>query len=224
MLKLDILVPAILIICLIALAYILHEIFNEPETVKPEQTEIILDPSRYTDDTAPTNGSGANISNTPDALDNDGSAVTDDAQLGNAAETTETNQFADGTEEDAGGYESPAYTPTVQTPETTTPTTTPATTDYVSEQERDTPTGSTTTKAYRHKYIVIAGSYRQEANARQQLTRLRKAGFQDAELGFTNRGAYAVAVAGKSDSEMDAREIATKVRAQGFAAFVKQRK
>lgn len=219
MLKLDILIPAILIVCLIALAYILHEIFNEPKVVRPDQTEIVLDPSRYTDNSTPTNGSSANVSNTPDALDNGGS-ITDNTTTNNASMETTTaandeDQFADGTEEGDDGYESPGYNSTPTTP----------TTDYVSESERNAssntspvavPSGS--------KYIVIAGSYRQEVNARQQMKRLRNAGFPDAEIGFTNRGAYAVAVAGKSDSEMNAREIAAKVRAKGYDAFVKQRR
>lgn len=212
MLKLDILVPAILIVCLIALAYILHEIFNEPKTVVPDQTEIVLDPSRYTDDTAPTNGSGANVSNTPGALDNSGSS-TNEASTGNNTDTGTSNEFADGTEDEEGDYESPGYSSTPKAP----------TTDYVSEDERKA-ANDNTTAPYRYKYLVIAGSYRQEMNARLQMKRLRTAGFNDAEVGFTNRGAYAVAVAGKSDSEMDAREIAAKVRAKGHAAFVKQRR
>ncbi|MEM9835311.1 MAG: SPOR domain-containing protein [Bacteroidota bacterium] len=211
--KLDILVPAILIVCLIALAWLLSEIFNSPEdlaTVPAQQNEIVLDPSRYTDGSTATN-TPANVSNTPDALSN-GETTTGQSTSGSEGNSPNENDFTNNSEE-TGTSSSPSFE---------RPAVAPATTDFISESERN--AGSTATRSTGNKYLVIAGTFRQEANARQQVKRLKRAGFADAELGFTNRGAYAVALVGSSNSYRSASTLANQASSKGYQVFVKQRK
>lgn len=224
MLKLDLLVPVILILCLIALAYILSKVFSPAEQRGDtgEQTEILLDPDRYReggdseDLGAATNinddNQKANVSNTPSATTGDVDELDDyyqDESLGEVADNDDDKYY------DENAASSPATTTTVQRPVAATS----------GAEDRSTSSSSTTQKRVAVKpgeYHVIAGSYRQEVLARQQVQRLKKAGFPDAYLGYTNRGAYAVAVAGSSAGESEARALSTKVKAKGFDTFVKK--
>jgi cell division septation protein DedD len=75
------------------------------------------------------------------------------------------------------------------------------------------------------KYMVITGSFRQLANARKSMESLVKKGYTDAEVGRFNRGAYACAIAKRTDSKSDAQALAKKLKGAGFPdAFVKAKK
>lgn len=219
MLKLDLLVPVILIVCLIALAYILSKVFTS-EVQDPnggKQTEIVLDPDRYREDDGslgsatnyPDNESdqpAENVSNSPSATSDaqnvdsyfqDGSEG--NVSGGESADPNEDDRYYD---EDAGASAAPTTTTTVQTPPST-PTT-------------------TTRDIRRGEYHVIAGSFRQKRWAQERIKDLKRSGFPDAYLGYTNRGTYAVAVAGSSTSESEARALASRLRTKGYDSFVKR--
>ena len=204
MLKLDLLVPIILILCLIALAYILSKVFSpaEQEVRNRPNTEIVLDESAYRDGDdlgAATNSddasTAANVSNT----------ATDDDDLDEYyQDDSEGTVF--GSEEDEA-------------------------TVYYDEEQDDTESSSsgntsTTARAVaRGQYMVITGSFRQKIYAQQLVRDLKRDGFADAYVGITNRGAYAVAVAGNSSSYSSAKSLESKVRSQGYYdTFVKQAK
>ncbi|PHI20174.1 hypothetical protein CEQ90_09500 [Lewinellaceae bacterium SD302] len=215
MLKLDLLVPVILILCLIALAYILSQVFSPAEQTaeRGAQSEIVLDPERYqggrtAEDTkdlgAATNlddnDRPANVSNTPEDADelND---YYQDGSVGKVSEDNEDKYYDD--------REGPSTTTTVQTPTRPTTNTTTAT----ETKPRDVRSG---------EYHVIAGSFRQKIYAQQRVRELKNDGFSDAYLGYTNRGAFAVAVAGSSSSAATANDLSAEVRQKGYDNFVKR--
>jgi cell division protein FtsN len=74
------------------------------------------------------------------------------------------------------------------------------------------------------RYLVIAGSFRQLANAEARVKALRRSGFAETTLEKFNRGTYAVALAGRSDRYSEAARIAERVRAAGFEARVMKRR
>lgn len=74
------------------------------------------------------------------------------------------------------------------------------------------------------RYLVIAGSFRQRANAEQRVTALQRAGFTDTRMEKFNKGTYAVALAGQSDRLAEAEGIAGKLVAAGFEAKVMRRR
>jgi cell division septation protein DedD len=74
------------------------------------------------------------------------------------------------------------------------------------------------------RYLVIAGSFRQSANAAQRVTALRRAGFTDTRMEKFNKGTFAVALAGQSDRFSEAERLAGKLIAAGFEAKVMRRR
>lgn len=224
MLKLDILVPIILILCLIALAYILSEIFKGPDAPQPEPREIVLDPSRYTDETAGTDTDGsANVSNTPGALDG-GIASTDGETAGGASGSSRLDDYYD--DDDQGGTstsdtdtdDGPGYDTTPAAPNLPR-------TDYQSDEDSGTTSGGSQAAATTSgRYLVIAGSFRQKINAQSRVRNLRSNGFSEAEVGYTNRGAYAVALVEATTTYGAAQDLAARVSAKGYEVFIKERR
>ncbi len=202
--KFDILVPVVLIACLIVLAYILTQVFSESSgpTRRVDQSEIVLDPSRYTDEAPPP----ANVSNTP---------IEADPAIDTDANSSRLDDYYNDDETDSAA------------PDQTTEVVTPPSTDYMSETEKNTSTTGTTSSTNSSrggKYLVIAGSFRQEIYAKDRVKNLRASGFKSTEMGYTNRGAYAVALVEALDSYSRAEQLAQQVRAKGYEVFIKTRK
>lgn len=207
--KFDILVPIILICCLIALAYILTQIFSEQEQlVQPrgDQSEIVLDPSRYIDEDVPP---PANISNTPGALPTSEGSERASSRLDDYYNEEE-------------NYEKPEEEPATSQPAYETQPT--ATTDYVSESERLGNKQLGHSSSTTGRYLVIAGSFRQEIYAKDRVRNLKASGFKQTEMGYTNRGTYAVALVDALDTYSQAERLAQQVRAKGYEVFIKQRR
>lgn len=78
--------------------------------------------------------------------------------------------------------------------------------------------GSTTTTPIRPSkrgdYLVLAGSFRQQANAETQAAKLRKLGYAQAEVTMFNRGAYAVVLVDRFSSMADAKRLTEELRAK----------
>ncbi len=70
------------------------------------------------------------------------------------------------------------------------------------------------------EYFVIAGTFRQVANAQNRVEALRQAGFSDTEMSKFDRGTYAVALVSRSAAYEPAITTAGRVRAAGFEAKV----
>ena len=84
--------------------------------------------------------------------------------------------------------------------------------------------GVTASGNNRAEFLVIAGTFRQEMNARRRVSDLMKAGFTRTEMKNFDRGTYAVALVNRSPQYAAAREIADRVRAAGFEATVYRRR
>lgn len=69
-------------------------------------------------------------------------------------------------------------------------------------------------------YFVIAGTFRQEINARTRVRDLRQAGFSTTEVTKFDRGTYAVALVSRSGDYGPAADMAQRVRAAGFESMV----
>lgn len=72
-------------------------------------------------------------------------------------------------------------------------------------------------------YLVLAGSFKQKANAEAQVKRLKKMGFDEAQVTSFNGGSLAVALVGRFDSSAAANKLAKQVEAKGIDAFVKRK-
>ncbi len=72
-------------------------------------------------------------------------------------------------------------------------------------------------------YLVLAGSFKQKANAEAQVKRLKKLGFDDALVTSFNGGALAVALVGRFDNSAAANKLASQLEAKGVDAFVKRK-
>lgn len=69
-------------------------------------------------------------------------------------------------------------------------------------------------------FFVIAGTFRQEINARTRVRSLQNAGFRDTSLEIFDRGTYAVALVDHTDSYGEAEDLARRVRKAGFEVEV----
>ena len=70
------------------------------------------------------------------------------------------------------------------------------------------------------KFLVIAGTFRQEINARTRVRNLRDAGFTDTSLQKFDRGTFAVALVSHSPTYDDAIALSERVREAGFEVKV----
>ena len=62
------------------------------------------------------------------------------------------------------------------------------------------------------KYMVVAGSFRYKANAEEMVRNLKKLGYGHADVGYTNNGAYAVAVVDRFDDPNQARALVSTLK------------
>jgi cell division septation protein DedD len=115
------------------------------------------------------------------------------------------------------GEKEPASVPATTTQNTPTTTTPPATTTNPT-------TTPTTTDTQGGRYLVIAGTFSQLAGAQDRVAALRTAGFEDATVEKFNRGKYAVALAGQSDSYRTASALAERIKSRGFEVRVMKRR
>ncbi|NJO86723.1 MAG: SPOR domain-containing protein, partial [Lewinella sp.] len=188
---------------LIALAYILTEIFRQPGQTGTSPAEITLDPSRYQDPAAPgaeTASTGANISNTPAALDSSDSALDDYYTTPSPVSPSYGGQGTAPAPPSGASSESVA---SALPPSSSLP--------------------AEPSSASSGRYLVIAGSFRQLAGAEAMVRSLKKGGFAEASVGKTNRGAFAVALVGSSESYEVAQSLAAELKQKGFEALIKIR-
>ena len=209
----SIFIPLLLIVCLGALIYLFFAALQAAEDDhRGDADRIVLNAEDYRD---------------PDPAT--------DVTLNNAERTDEDEPSAN-TTTDNGDYlaEVPASEKTVTEPvappatntdetrsagsgNTATATTAPSTsTDGGSDaRPASVPNG---------RYLVIAGTFRQQTGANERVDALRIAGFTDARTERFNRGTYAVALAGQFDRYRDAERYAAQVADRGFEVRVMKRR
>lgn len=190
----SIFIPLLLIGCLAALIYLAFAALRAAEENNPD-------------------GSDKITLNAEDYQDADATTTLDPNQPTTDATGNELEDVSqDNDEDDTRSYSSPvsdsggtSTTSTVATPTRPATTTTP----------------TTTTNG---RYLVIAGSFRQDSGARERVAALRAAGFNSARLERFNRGTYAVALAGQYDRYRNAKTLADQVANRGFEVRVMKRR
>jgi cell division protein FtsN len=73
-------------------------------------------------------------------------------------------------------------------------------------------------------YMVIAGSYTVKANAESAAKKFRSQGYENAEVGIFNRGAYANVIVDRFDSSSSAQKLAKELKNKGIEAYVQKKK
>lgn len=92
-----------------------------------------------------------------------------------------------------------------------------------SKEEDEVPTSFNAETSAEGDFMVLAGSFKQKANAEAQVRRLKRMGFDDARVASFNGGSLAVALVGRFDDAQAANKLATQVEAKGIDAFVKRK-
>lgn len=74
------------------------------------------------------------------------------------------------------------------------------------------------------RYNVVAGSFTKVDAARRQMEKLIQLGYENAEIGYTNGGKYAVVVVKRTNSLSEANKIVDRLEAKGIDVNVIDRK
>ena len=197
--RLDYVTISIVVICLIALGFLVYKTIGLLAGDKPQAIE----PIEYTnpDDTA-----------ADDEYDlEEGETLSDDYEEGGPASDEDLDDDDLSSSED---YELIDDEEPVSSDD-----------DYEedsSEDDADYEEAATSTQSIASgNYLVVAGTYRQKINAENQVRKLKRAGFDESRVASFNRGAYAVALVGSHDSRSDAIAQVDQLKDKGFSAFVK---
>ncbi|TXF90904.1 SPOR domain-containing protein [Neolewinella aurantiaca] len=205
----SILIPIILIGCLGALGFLFYKAMQTVETDQPRTSSpIVLNQSDYTDEEIPDDiGKSAEY---------DASANDDGFRELTPAEREEARRQSELEEEREAAANEEARKREAQLD---------AEAAEAARLERERKAAeANSTSGSRGRYLVIAGSFRQKANAEQRVKDLRNAGFNDTRLEKFNRGTYAVALAGQTDRFSAAERLAAQIVGAGFEARVMRRR
>jgi cell division protein FtsN len=71
--------------------------------------------------------------------------------------------------------------------------------------------------------MVWAGTYTRRSSADKEVEKLKKMGFMNARVGFTNRGKYAVVVVDSYDNMADAERLKKELGTKGVRSLIKMR-
>lgn len=74
------------------------------------------------------------------------------------------------------------------------------------------------------KYLVVAGTFKQEANAQVQLKKFKKLGYADAEIGKFNKSAYASLIVNRFTSSAEAKTLVKTLKRKGIDAYVHEKR
>lgn len=91
------------------------------------------------------------------------------------------------------------------------------------EKEEEVPVSFNAETSAAGDFMVLAGSFKQKANAEAQVKRLKQMGFDDARVASFNGGSLAVALVGRFADAKEANKLASQVEAKGIDAFVKRK-
>lgn len=69
-------------------------------------------------------------------------------------------------------------------------------------------------------FLVVAGTFKQEANAKVQLKKFKGLGYQDAEIGKFNKSTYASLIVDRFDTSAEAKKLVRTLKAKGIDAYV----
>lgn len=210
--KLDVLTIAIVIVCLAALGYLVYKIVN---LVNPPEEPTTSIQDSY-EDTAGTEEStyqdwDSEVDTAEGDVDLDDEQVdtytdTDENIPGAASGNTTTDEMDDettGLAENSSSTSSTGSTATTPAP--------PA-------------VNNSSSAGNSGRYMVLAGSYRQRVNADNQVARLRKMGYVNAEVSLFDRGSFAVVLVDRFSTYGDAKRLVNELAAKGVDAIVDEKK
>jgi len=203
--KLDTFTVIIVGLCLAALGYLVYKTIKlrELKNASPTSSITIEEPSQTTP---------------PDTLafDDEGRIV-DPATAEDGDLDDEQISVNNGTlVEEEEGEVSEAESPPAETPQL-------AENDPPTKTE-EVPTSFDNNASAEGDFLVLAGSFKQKANAEAQVRRLKRMGFDQARVANFNGGSLAVALVGRYDDYDEATKLANQVEAKGIDAFVKRKK
>ena len=211
--KLDILTIAIVIVCLAALGYLVYKIVNlvnppeEPTTSIQDSYEDTTgtDEEAYKDWDTEADTAGGDLDLDDEQVTNYTNTDTDENAPSAASGNKTTDEMDNGTTGLAEkGSETSSSGSTATTPA-------PA----VNNSSNTSNSG---------RYMVLAGSYRQRVNADNQVARLRKMGYNNAEVSLFDRGSYAVVLVDRFSNYGDAKRLVTELASKGVDAIVDEKK
>ncbi|MEL6391539.1 MAG: SPOR domain-containing protein [Bacteroidota bacterium] len=217
--RLDSLLPVILIACLIALAYFLTKAVQASQNSdKPEPAPIQLDQSDYGQ---ANNGASANTDTSLDGEES-GSADTDEGDQQDYFQAGESDDESP-TTNDYRVSTGSSYTPTDDETDNASGDRSASSGSSYSQSSSGSGGGTASRAAPRAgDYLVVAGSYRERVNADAQMRRLHRAGFPDASVEIFDRGTYALVVVDQYSAYSQAKSRRDQLRAVGFDAYIHQ--
>ena len=204
----SILIPIVLICCLGAISFLFYKGFQTVNEDRPRSSNpIVLNQDDYSNDDIPANiGKSAEL----DAATSDGFRELTPAEREEARRQSKLDEDREAADTEAARKREAQLD--AKAAETAR-----------KERERKA-RAANSTSTNNGRYLVIAGSFRQKANAEQRVKDLRTAGFSDTRLERFNRGTYAVALAGQTNRFSSAEQLAAKIVGAGFEAKVMRRR
>lgn len=195
--RLDFLTIAIVTVCIVALGYLVYKTIGLMGSDTPkEQTEAVTnDPGK--EEVATFDDEGELISDEETESGESNDYDLDDEQL-NEENTLNEDNF----ENPEDGAELTAEEP----------------------EEEVVPTPAEFTGTSTGAYLVLAGSYRVKSNAENQVRKLKRLGYDDAEVTIFNRGAYATVLVDRFESQTEARELANELKDKHSIEAIVQKK
>lgn len=202
--RLDYVTISIVVICLIALGFLVYKtigLMTTDPAKKKQQTE----QAANTDTEDPNTYEDTDSLLTEDLDDDEVSGVLDDPD--------------DDTSED----ELPEDAADLETENTPDPIDDTSTDDAV-EENQDEAEPSRPASYSSGDYLVLAGSFRQMANAENQVKKLKSNGFENAQVTKFNKSTYAVALVDRFPNRSDAEALVDQLQRRGFEARVQKQK
>jgi len=87
-----------------------------------------------------------------------------------------------------------------------------------------TPSSYSSSSSANGKYLVVAGTFKQEANAEIQLKKFKKMGYDNAEIGKFNKSAYASLIVNRFTSSSEANRLVKALKNKGIDAYVHEKR
>ena len=211
--KLDVLTIAIVIVCLAALGYLVYKIVN---LVNPPEEPTTSIQDSYEDTAGTEESTYQDWDSEVDTAEGD--VDLDDEQVDTYTDTDENipgaasdNATTDEMDNETTGLAENGSSSSTSTGSTATTPAPPA-------------VNNSSSAGNSGRYMVLAGSYRQRVNADNQVARLRKMGYNNAEVSLFDRGSFAVVLVDRFSTYGDAKRLVNELAAKGVDAIVDEKK
>lgn len=210
--RLDFVTFAIVAACVVALIFLVYKtmkMYTKSDTPTTNTEETIGDTEQYDDENTYT-------FDEEDGEEIDDTATTDATNTGNTSGTDSSTSSDNGEDEVASNDNKSSGNASSDNTNSNT-NSSPSSSSSNDDEEDDFPSSYNSNDG---RYMVLAGSYQQEVNAKQQAAKLRRMGYEDAEVSKFNRGAYASVLVDRFDSQSDARSLERELKNKGIEAYV----